>query len=118
MNVHKRRLLSAWLGLIAMCLITFMPLASQIAVHHAAQENAALCSAEHHGHQAPMSNDMLAACSYCDLLATHVAMPVLPPRLDAPLVLALVCAVLLLSVCFTPSAAFPSGRPRDPPVLL
>ncbi|MDR5818762.1 DUF2946 domain-containing protein [Caballeronia sp. LZ033] len=118
MTIHAHRRLSAWLGIIAMCLITLVPLVSQMVQAHQAQQPAAvLCSSDHQSHQARQSEDMLSACAYCDLLTTHAAMPSVPPRVDMPVILAIASAVLILSVRFIPSGAFPSGRPRGPPVF-
>jgi hypothetical protein len=119
MTFRNRKHLTAWLGLIAMWLIVFAPVVSQLVVSARAHEPvAALCSThqteslEHHG-----SALSLDACGYCDLLADHVAMPSVPPA--AVSVVLLVSAVLtaVLSTRFTPLGAFPSGRPRDPPFV-
>ncbi|WP_243751091.1 DUF2946 family protein [Paraburkholderia sp. BL10I2N1] len=63
------------------------------------------------------STDKLAACGYCDLLAHHVPAPGVPP---AGLLANILLADTQVSMppAFVPHAAsFPSGRPRDPPVL-
>ena len=121
MVLRSRKHLTAWLGLIAMWLVVLAPIVSQlvIAAHRDDASTAVLCSAvqppadsDHAGHADP-----LAACGYCDLLADHMVMPTIPP---APLVLVMLLvalAVASLSVRFTPLGAFPSGRPRAPPVF-
>jgi hypothetical protein len=110
---------TAWLGLVAMWLVVCVPLVSQLVVASREQEPvAALCSvatpsdtSSHHD-AAPGS---LSACGYCDLLATHAAMPSVPPAAVQIVTLIVIMAAAVLSVRFTPLGAFPSGRPRDPP---
>jgi guanyl-specific ribonuclease Sa len=122
-TLHRHARLTAWLGLIAMWLVVCAPLVSQLVVAARAQEPvAALCSAttpsavstasSAHYDAAPGS---LAACGYCDLLATHSAMPSLPPVAVQVLTLVVILVLAVLSVRFTPLGAFPSGRPRAPP---
>jgi hypothetical protein len=120
MKLRKHILLTAWLGLVAMWLIVFAPLASQlIAAHHAHEPTAELCSAlqpassaQHLSH-----DDAFGACGYCHLLEHHVAMPgVAVPEPQRALVAA-VDRVAPLSTRHTPFGAFPSGRPRAPPVV-
>ncbi len=110
--------MTAWLGLIAMWLVVCVPLVSQLVVAARSHEpTAALCSAvtqvdvSHHD----ASADPLSACGYCDLLATHTAMPSVPPVVVQMLVLIVATIVPVLSMRFTPLGAFPSGRPRAPP---
>ena len=121
MKLYERRFLSAWLGIFAMCLITFAPLVSQLVVSARANDPAsALCSAtldRLDRHAARDAGTALSACAYCDLLTTHIAIPAIPPRLAPTLLLSLFVTVLVLSTCFIPSGAFPSGRPRDPPAF-
>jgi hypothetical protein len=59
----------------------------------------------------------LAACGYCDLLATHAAMPGPAPAAELTHGLVVSAAAPVLSTRFTPIGAFPSGRPRAPPVV-
>jgi hypothetical protein len=119
MRRPPRKRLTAWLGLIAMWLIVFAPVVSQLVVSARAQEPvAALCSTTQPaggGHYA--SADPLAACGYCDLLASHPAMPSVPPLALTLLVLVAFAAAPVLSTRFTPFGAFPSGRPRAPPAV-
>jgi hypothetical protein len=119
MRRSHRTHLTAWLGLIAMWLIVFAPLVSQLVVAARAHEPvAALCSADqpagglHHA-----SADPLAACGYCDLLGAHPAAPAVPPVALPMIVLIAFAAAPVLSTRFTPLGAFPSGRPRAPPVV-
>jgi hypothetical protein len=121
MAPRSRKLLTAWLGLVAMWLIVLAPIVSQlvVAAHRDDTAFAALCSAVQPQTDSAHAThaDPLAACGYCDLLADHVAMPTVPP---VPLVLVMLLvavAVPALSVRFTPLGAFPSGRPRAPPAF-
>jgi len=116
MTLRARLHTVAWLGLIAMCLIVFVPVVSQLIVAARADEPvAALCSTTQPDNGSLHAGDPLAACGYCDLLATHAAMPSIPPVAAPVLLLVVVAAATVLSTRFTPLGAFPSGRPRDPP---
>ncbi|APA88492.1 DUF2946 domain-containing protein [Paraburkholderia sprentiae WSM5005] len=127
--------LTAWLGLVAMWLVVFAPLVSQLLESGRAHEPvAALCSALHPAGASDTSNasvaaqtspapvhlshdDAFGACGYCHLLEHHVAMPMLAvvdPTAALPLA---GTAPPTLSTRFTPLGAFPSGRPRAPPVV-
>lgn len=118
MASRSRKHLTAWLGLVAMWLIVLAPLVSQLIVaSHRDDPNSALCSAtqptvvsDHTAH-----GDSLAACGYCDLIASHAAIPTPTPSLLVLLTLIVIAAIPALSVRFTPLGAFPSGRPRGPP---
>ena len=118
LRAHKHSV--AWFGLIAMWLVVVAPLVSQLLVASRAHEpGSAICSAV--GSDAPAAHhasaDKLAACGYCDLVSHHVAALSVPP---AGLIAMLLLAVAQVSAppLFVPhAAAFPSGRPRDPPVL-
>ncbi|WP_322104307.1 DUF2946 domain-containing protein [Paraburkholderia sp. J41] len=123
MNLRKHSLLTAWLGLVAMWLIVFAPLVSQlVAAQHAHEPDAALCSALQPASNAPdfphlSHDDAFGACGYCHLLEHHVAMPsVAAPALLPTLAVARE-AVTTLSTRFVPLGAFPSGRPRAPPAV-
>ncbi|MFL9898108.1 DUF2946 domain-containing protein [Paraburkholderia fungorum] len=135
---HNR--MTAWLGLIAMWLVVFAPVVSQMLVSNRAHEPfAALCSALQPASQslvgqslvslvsqptqpspAPVHlshDDAFGACGYCHLLQHHVAMPSVATA-EPPAALALAgTAPPALSTRFTPLGAFPSGRPRDPPAV-
>ena len=120
MTARARTLTTAWLGLIAMCLIVLAPLVSQLIVAHREQQpEAPLCSAALAGDGAhhDTRNDGLAACDYCDLLATQATMPPVPAVSRPLLTLVVVATVPALFIRFTPLGAFPSGRPRAPPAL-
>jgi len=69
------------------------------------------CGAAAHG-----THGTLAACGYCDLLAAHTAAPPLPIVLPLVTLLVLFATVPWLPTRFVPLGAFPSGRPRGPPV--
>ncbi len=115
-----------------MWLVVFAPLVSQMLLSSRAHEPvAALCSALQpdgsneasvapHAGPAPvhLSHDnAFSACGYCDLLAHHVAMPTVA-AVEPPAALLLAgTAAPTLSTRFTPLGAFPSGRPRAPPVV-
>jgi hypothetical protein len=130
MNSRIARLRTAWLGLFAMLMLVFAPLASQsLAVARAATQlaiEAELCTAdatndsaihqEHHEHAG--SDGLLNACGYCDLMFNHAAMPSVPAATLAPVVLALITTIPIPSQRYIALGAFPSGRPRAPPVLL
>lgn len=119
MTFNNRKNLTAWLGLIAMWLIVFAPVMSQLVMSARTHDPvAALCSAVQPGgleHHAPANS--LDACGYCDLLADHVAMPSIPPAALSVVLLVSVVAAVVLSTSFTPLGAFPSGRPRAPPLV-
>ncbi|PRE45410.1 DUF2946 domain-containing protein [Burkholderia multivorans] len=118
MSIRTRNLKTAWLGLIAMCLIVFAPLISQLIVaNQPLQPEATLCSASSMAEHNPQSHPVsLAACGYCDLLATHSAIPHVPGVTLPLLVIVVAAALRLLTTRFTPLGAFPSGLPRAPPV--
>lgn len=125
MTARSRNHLTAWLGLIAMWLVVLAPLVSQlvVSVHRYDLDNAPICSVtgpasggmSHSGMQD--RSDMLAACGYCDLLAGHIAIPSMPPVLAPLVMVVMLIAAAVLSTRFTPLGAFPSGRPRAPPVF-
>lgn len=58
-----------------------------------------------------------AACGYCDLLATHAALPALAPAAPAAIILVAFAAFLAPTERAIPLGAFPSGRAREPPLL-
>ena len=120
MTLRNRKHLTAWLGLIAMWLIVFAPLVSQLVVSaHAHEPLAAICSAvqpdnlDHHS-----STPSLDACGYCDLLASHVAIPSVQPVAVPVILLVSVVIAAVLNTRYVPLGAFPSGRPRAPPFIL
>ncbi|MEZ0603355.1 DUF2946 domain-containing protein [Paraburkholderia sp. IW21] len=132
MTLRSRNRMTAWLGLIAMWLVVFAPVVSQMLVSNRAnQPFAALCSALQprdlsqasptpHASPAPVHlshDDAFGACGYCHLLQHHVAMPTVAAA-EPPAALAIAgTAPPALSTRFTPLGAFPSGRPRDPPAV-
>ncbi|PLZ03463.1 DUF2946 domain-containing protein [Burkholderia sp. WAC0059] len=118
MSLRARNRLTAWLGLVAMGLVMLAPLASQAAARRDDAFDAPLCggavqSAD--GGRAPTHGDPFAACGYCDLLASHAAMPTLPPALPAPGNRVTKAAGPVPFARFIPPRAFPSGRQRAPP---
>lgn len=121
MASRSRKQLTAWLGIVAMWLIVFAPLASQLvaSAHPADPVASVVCSAMQpsHGVADTLHASPLAACGYCDLLADHATAPALPPVLPVFVVQTVATVVPALSVQFAPPGAFPSGRPRDPPVF-
>ncbi len=109
-----------------MFLVVFAPLVSQsLAATRAAQAQAIeleLCSVDAHAapahpDHAGMHGDLLAACGYCDFLAGHAALPAVPPAALALIVLVLIAMVTMPSLRHIAFGAFPSGRPRAPPIL-
>jgi hypothetical protein len=121
MKLRTRKHLVVWLGLLAMWLIVCAPLVSQlVAAAQAGEPQATICSAAQPGSSADahdMAPGHMNACGYCDLLAHHVP----APQIAAPQVLAQRVVVTQRAAravpTFIPFAAFPSGRPRDPPVF-
>jgi Protein of unknown function (DUF2946) len=100
----------------AMWLIVCAPLVSQLIVSvHAHDEPCFAMQTTGGAHHA--SSDPLAACGYCDLLATNVAMPSVPPVQLEPLLFVALALVPILLTRFTPLGAFPAGRPRAPPAV-
>jgi hypothetical protein len=133
MTRRSRNHLTSWLGLVAMWLVVFAPLVSQLLEAGRAHEPiAALCSALHPSGASNASvvvtqtgptpvhlshDDAFGACGYCHLLEHYVAMPTLA-AVEPPAALLLTgTAPPTLSTRFTPLGAFPSGRPRAPPVV-
>jgi hypothetical protein len=127
---HNR--MTAWLGLIAMWLVVFAPVVSQLLVSNRANEPfAVLCSALQPAGQsvagaanrsipAPVHlshDDAFGACGYCHLLEHHVAMTSVAAVEPLPALALAGTAPPALSTRFTPLGAFPSGRPRDPPAV-
>ncbi|RDK00986.1 DUF2946 domain-containing protein [Paraburkholderia lacunae] len=129
MTPRSRNRMTAWLGLIAMWLVVFAPVVSQMLVSERAHEPvAALCSAlqplasvqASHAGQSPVRlshDDAFGACGYCHLFEHHVAMPTLAPAEPSVALAVAAAAPPALSTRFTPLGAFPSGRPRDPPAV-
>jgi hypothetical protein len=120
MNPRAHRHLTAWLGMIAIWLIMLAPIVSQLVVAARNSEPvAALCTAatpSTHAQQ-PTHGDGMVACGYCDLLASHAAVPTVAPPLPVLVMLVTIVALPILSTRFTPLGAFPSGRPRAPPAF-
>jgi hypothetical protein len=127
--------MTAWLGLVAMWLVVFAPLVSQLLESSRTHEPlAALCSALHPAGAvdadiasvaaqttaAPVHlshDDAFGACGYCHLLEHHVAMPTVAAVAPPAALLLAGTPPATLSTRFTPLGAFPSGRPRAPPVV-
>lgn len=114
-----RKHLTAWLGLIAMCLIVLAPVVSQlIAFAHAREPVAAMCGGDgSRGDARPVTLASLSTCGYCDVLASHSAVPSAPPAIQLGVTLMIILAVSVLRSVLTLPGTFPSGRPRDPPLL-
>ncbi|PRE45526.1 DUF2946 domain-containing protein [Burkholderia multivorans] len=107
-----------WLALLAMCLIVFAPLVSQISASaRTATPDEAICSASPTGHSmhGPMAGDPLAACGYCNLLATPAAPPPVIPQ--SPRWVPLLAAVVIMPALRVelPVIARFAGYPRAPP---
>lgn len=118
MTLDRRNHMTAWLGLIAMWLIVFAPIVSQLVMsarmHEQAGDGCAIVASGHDGHHTPV--DMAGACGYCDLLANHAVLPKVPSAPLSTVLLVWIVATPVLSTVFAPLATFPSGRPRAPPV--
>jgi len=118
LRIHKHAV--AWLGLMAMLLVVFAPLMTQLIVSaHAEKPIGFICSSAMSETPAVVhsgSLDKLNACGYCNFFAHHVPATIIAP--PQPLVDA-VLAIAQVSppAVFIPFPAFPSGRPRDPPVI-
>jgi hypothetical protein len=118
MTFHARRRFCTWLGTLAMCLIVFAPVVSQlVASVRAGEPVAVLCTTTQTDSAGHHAGEMLSACGYCDLLATHAAPPPIAPSIAPVLLLPVAMAATVLSTRFTPLGAFPSGRPRAPPAI-
>lgn len=128
---HKR--FTAWLGILAMWLVVFMPAVSQVVMAAQGMDlTLPICSVALDGSgtheivvrhvpaddsQHPSKAGDLGACGYCDLLTNHVALPTVATPQPAAALLVQLAAATPLSTSFTPIGAFPSGRPRGPPLL-
>lgn len=124
---RTRNRLTAWLGLVAMVLVLFVPMVSQALESHELrtfEQAMPLCEAKSSaavsvelpaGHGMPA--DHHAACGYCDLLAEHVLVPTTIPPMVAP---APIHATAWPSEPGRLAAhqARHAGRPRDSPFLL
>lgn len=118
MKLRIRKQAVAWLGLMAMLLAVFAPLMSQlIASAHADEPVGFICSSVKNDSPAhAVSPDKLNACGYCNFFAHHVPVTsVAAPQLLANA--AMVIAQVSAPAAFIPFSGFPSGRPRDPPVI-
>jgi hypothetical protein len=119
LRIHKHAV--AWLGLMAMLLVVLMPLASQlIAAAKADAPLGAICSAvapHSAGHADSDSPPQLDACAYCSFFNHHVSAPAtfVTPQLFVRVVVAIAPVTTVSAFLLLP--AYPSGRPRDPPVL-
>lgn len=134
MSSHTHRRLTAWLGMIAIWLIVLVPVVSQLIVAHRNTEsvtstckmssmNSMHMMGSMHTMTMPSSDmhsahgDGMVACGYCDLLANHATLPTIAPPLPILVMLVAILVLPVLSTRFTPLGAFPSGRPRAPPVF-
>nr|WP_245801125.1 DUF2946 domain-containing protein [Pollutimonas bauzanensis] len=71
----------------------------------------------HVGEHHDARTDLLSACGYCDLLEHNAVLLSVPPPQPTVTPLLLTTLVTPLGIRFTPTGAFPSGRPRGPPLL-
>jgi len=128
MNPRNHVRLTAWLGMIAMWLIMLAPVVSQsLAASRSADSVVAmsLCTTADTSvvmhvtwstHKQTQDKGMN-ACGYCDLLATHSALPAVAPVLPVVVMVPALAAPVIPADRFTPLGAFPSGRPRAPPAF-
>jgi hypothetical protein len=118
-----------------MCLVVFAPLVSQSLaavrmgqMRELAQVQAIeheLCSTDDqdatsmpmHADHSSMPDDKMAACGYCDFLAGHAALPSVPPIEPVLVLLVLIAVACMPPLRHIALGTFPSGRPRDPPLL-
>ncbi|SKC99443.1 MULTISPECIES: DUF2946 domain-containing protein [Burkholderiaceae] len=117
MPTQHRTWLTAWLGIIAMCLAVLAPVVGQLSASESGQGlQGVLCTAsrpapDHH----PVQHDHFAACPYCDLLTHHP--PISSPAGTSVVAAApLVASTRALAVHFVPLLEFRFGSPRAPPV--
>ncbi|WP_019937105.1 DUF2946 domain-containing protein [Bordetella sp. FB-8] len=128
---HFTRSRTAWLGLLAMCMVVFAPLVSQSlmalrmgqariqAIEHqlcSADSQDAAAMRPHTGHTGTQDGPM-SACGYCNFLAGHAALPVIPAAALALVLLMRIASVAMPAQRHIACSAFPSGRPRGPPVF-
>jgi hypothetical protein len=128
---RRARRWTAWLGLLAMCLVVFAPLVSQSlmaarmgqariqAIEHqicSADKQDAAAMPMHSSHEGAPDGSM-SACGYCDFLAGHAALPAVPPVALVLVLLLLIAAVAMPPLRHIAFGAFPSGRPRAPPAF-
>jgi hypothetical protein len=123
MGIASRRLQRAiaWMGLVAVLLLAFVPTVSRIASAHPADVQGAHAAHVHHHpgtdpHEPPLpGEDCWSKCSYCDFLAhspaianvVHVAPPALSPSVPPP-----------ARVALRSRTPFTSTLPRGPPSFL
>ncbi|MDE4926187.1 DUF2946 domain-containing protein [Ralstonia insidiosa] len=125
---RTRKRLTAWLGLVAMVLVLFVPMVSQALEAQALQafeQAAPLCEAKPSaaastalpiGHEMPAGHHH-AACGYCDLLADQVLVPTtLAPMVEPAPIHA--TAWPAEPGRLAAHQARHTGRPRDSPFLL
>ncbi|WP_322787131.1 DUF2946 domain-containing protein [Paraburkholderia dilworthii] len=105
--------------MIAIWLIVLGPVVSQLVVAaRNAEPVVAMCTATTPSADTqPMHGNGMVACGYCDLLADHTTLPSIAPPLPVLVMFVTIVAAPILSTRFTPLGAFPSGRPRAPPVF-
>lgn len=119
MTFSARKRLTAWLGIFAMWLAVAMPVMSQALEHaeRASDPAAALCTVDAlQGHAKSSMADHMDACGYCSVLAHHP--PVAPSAVVASTTTWIAhTRTVALSTGILPTATFPSGRPRGPPVF-
>jgi hypothetical protein len=141
MTYRPRRCLTAWLGLVAMCLVVLAPTISHVLrasrviavpvctvdggelAHRLVMAAVPMMTVAMHGSDSMggmsgahhSDSSPMDDCGYCDLLHHAPSMPGVPPA--QPALILLLFAVLMLPALarFTPFGAFPSGQPRAPP---
>ncbi|WP_162600926.1 DUF2946 domain-containing protein [Paraburkholderia sp. C35] len=118
MSIQHRTWLTAWLGIIAMCLAVLAPVVGQfVAAARPGQDlQSVLCTASRpvpNSH--PVQHDHFAACPYCDLLIHHPPISS-PTGTSVALAAPVVVSTVALAVHFVPLLEFRFGSPRAPPV--
>lgn len=118
MTSDRRNHMTAWTGLVAMWLIVFAPIVSQLVasarMHERVDDGCAIVAPRHDSRHMPI--DRVGACGYCDLLADHAVLPKIPSAPLSTVLLVWIAGAPVLSTSFAPLRTFPSGRPRAPPV--
>ncbi|MBB3214361.1 putative membrane protein [Herbaspirillum sp. Sphag1AN] len=137
MTRESRKRLVAWLGMIAMLLVTCVPLASQlIAASHGATPSMMYCGmkvgdpamssvvqSDTHGTDDKSSQHKAASgqtdvCGYCSFFDHYTSLPT--SVVTAPQLVRLLIALTItaLAIHGSRTARYPSRRPRAPPAVL
>jgi hypothetical protein len=104
-----------------MLLVVLMPPASQLLASATSDESPGfICSAvvpHDSGHAHPDSPAQLDACAYCSFFNHHVSVPVTFAASQLLVRVVMAIAPISTATAFLLLPAYPSGRPRGPPVI-